>query len=228
MSDQKRNTNNNKIFFGGSVSKNNISSKEFKKFTISENRIIHTLINLAIESYKKSWDKCSLKIPDDFKYKSLPKITENSEIKWKKKLSNEIKSSELNIQVDDTQKSDNKSTDNTFNQQETSINSDNNNITIPAKGAVKKNEEENNLNLILDIPIKMTIELGRKRMTIRDLLHLKKDTIVALDVAVGEPLDILINDYLIAQGEVVVMQEKYGIRISNIITPEERMRRLNK
>ncbi|MDQ1237253.1 MAG: flagellar motor switch protein FliN [Wigglesworthia glossinidia] len=99
------------------------------------------------------------------------------------------------------------------------------------KKDIKKDDNNNledNLNLILDIPIKMTIELGRTKMSIRDLLCLKKDSIVTLDGSIGEPLDILINDYLIARGEVVVMQERYGIRISDIITPEDRMRRLNR
>lgn len=132
------------------------------------------------------------------------------------------------LKPDDTKINDEKkSTDNVLNQKEMLENSSENKI-VASENIVENDIEENNLNLILDIPIKMTIELGRKRMTIRDLLYLKKDAIVTLDGVVGEPLDILINNYLIARGEVVVMQEKYGIRISDIITPEERIRRLNR
>ncbi|BAC24198.1 fliN [Wigglesworthia glossinidia endosymbiont of Glossina brevipalpis] len=93
---------------------------------------------------------------------------------------------------------------------------------------IKNKKLSEDINLILDIPIKMTIELGRTKMTIRDLLLLKRDSIVTLDGEIGEPLDILINDYLVARGEVVVMKERYGIKILDIITPEERIRRLNR
>lgn len=84
------------------------------------------------------------------------------------------------------------------------------------------------LNLILDIPVKMTVELGRTKMTIKELLSLNQGSIVTLDGLAGEPLDILINGYLIAQGEVVVVADKFGIRITDIITPSERMRRLSR
>lgn len=84
------------------------------------------------------------------------------------------------------------------------------------------------LNLILDIPVKMTVELGRTKMTIKELLRLSQGSIVALEGLAGEPLDILINGYLIAQGEVVVISDKFGIRITDIITPSERMHRLSR
>ncbi|TCV95554.1 flagellar motor switch protein FliN [Biostraticola tofi] len=84
------------------------------------------------------------------------------------------------------------------------------------------------LDLILDIPVKMTVELGRTRMTIKELLQLSQGSVVALDGLAGEPLDILINGYLIAQGEVVVVSDKFGVRITDIITPSERMRRLSR
>ena len=84
------------------------------------------------------------------------------------------------------------------------------------------------LKLILDIPVKMTVELGRTRMTIKELLRLSQGSVVTLDGLAGEPLDILINGYLIAQGEVVVVSDKFGIRITDIITPSERMQRLSK
>lgn len=83
-------------------------------------------------------------------------------------------------------------------------------------------------NLILDIPVKMTVELGRTKMTIKELLRLSQGSVVSLDGLAGEPLDILINGYLIAQGEVVVVSDKFGIRITDIITPSERMHRLSR
>lgn len=84
------------------------------------------------------------------------------------------------------------------------------------------------IDSIMDIPVKLTVELGRSRMTIKELLRLTQGSVVALEGLAGEPLDILINGYLIAQGEVVVVADKYGVRITDIITPSERMRRLSR
>lgn len=84
------------------------------------------------------------------------------------------------------------------------------------------------LNLVMDIPVRMTVELGRTRMTIKELLALSQGSVVALEGLAGEPLDILINGYLIAQGEVVVVSDKFGIRITDIITPSERIYRLSR
>lgn len=84
------------------------------------------------------------------------------------------------------------------------------------------------LTLIHDIPVKMTVELGRTKMTIKELLRLSQGSVVTLEGLAGEPLDILINGYLIAQGEVVVVSDKFGIRITEIITPSERMHRLSR
>lgn len=100
-----------------------------------------------------------------------------------------------------------------------------------APSAVKENGGINlseDLNMVLDIPVKMTVELGRTKMTIKELLRLSQGSIVTLEGLAGEPLDILINGYLIAQGEVVVVSDKFGIRITDIITPSERMYRLNR
>ncbi|QLA68079.1 flagellar motor switch protein FliN [Enterobacter pasteurii] len=103
-----------------------------------------------------------------------------------------------------------------------------NSQTLPAeKNDLIMNFSED-LNLILDIPVKMTVELGRTKMTIKELLRLSQGSIVALEGLAGEPLDILINGYLIAQGEVVVISDKFGIRITDIITPSERMHRLSR
>ncbi|BBG58442.1 MULTISPECIES: flagellar motor switch protein FliN [Providencia] len=84
------------------------------------------------------------------------------------------------------------------------------------------------VDLIMDIPVRLSVELGRTKMTIKKLLSLSQGSVVSLDGLAGEPLDILINGYLIAQGEVVVVSDNYGIRITDIITPSERMRRLSR
>ncbi|CNE64496.1 flagellar motor switch protein FliN [Yersinia mollaretii] len=98
---------------------------------------------------------------------------------------------------------------------------------MPAKENLVPNFSED-LDLILDIPVKMTVELGRTKMTIKELLRLSQGSVVSLEGLAGEPLDILINGYLIAQGEVVVVSDKFGIRITDIITPSERMYRLSR
>ncbi|SCC23733.1 flagellar motor switch protein FliN [Gilliamella intestini] len=89
-------------------------------------------------------------------------------------------------------------------------------------------DKKNDINLILDIPVNLSVELGRTKMTIKDLLNLTQGSVIALDGQIGEPLDILINGYLIAQGEIVVVGDNYGVRITDIITPAERVRRLSR
>ncbi|MHB0775309.1 flagellar motor switch protein FliN [Halomonas sp. WWR20] len=84
------------------------------------------------------------------------------------------------------------------------------------------------LEMIMDIPVKLTVELGRTRITIKELLELAQGSVIELEGLAGEPMDILINGYLIAQGEVVVVDDKYGIRITEIITPSERVQKLNR
>ena len=86
----------------------------------------------------------------------------------------------------------------------------------------------NDLDMILDIPVQLTVELGRTKIPIKNLLQLAQGSVVELAGMAGEPLDVLINGFLIAQGEVVVVNDKLGIRLTDIITPSERMRRLNK
>jgi flagellar motor switch protein FliN/FliY len=84
------------------------------------------------------------------------------------------------------------------------------------------------LDMILDIPVHLAVELGRTKIAIRDLLQLAQGSVVELDALAGEPMDILVNGCLIAQGEVVVVNEKFGIRVTDIITPEERLRGIHK
>ncbi|OIR15897.1 flagellar motor switch protein FliN [mine drainage metagenome] len=86
----------------------------------------------------------------------------------------------------------------------------------------------NDLDMILDIPVQLTVELGHTKMPIKNLLQLAQGSVVELAGMAGEPLDVLINGFLIAQGEVVVVNDKLGIRLTDIITPSERLRRINK
>jgi flagellar motor switch protein FliN/FliY len=91
---------------------------------------------------------------------------------------------------------------------------------VPAAG--------NDLNMILDIPVQLTVELGRTRVPIKHILQLAQGSVVELETLAGEPMDVLVNGFLIAQGEVVVVNEKFGIRLTDIVTPSERMRRLSR
>jgi len=83
------------------------------------------------------------------------------------------------------------------------------------------------MELIADIPVQLSVELGRTRMTIKQILQLGRGSVIELDSQAGQPMDIYINGHLIAQGEVVVVDERYGIRLTDIITPAERLSRLN-
>src|SRR3954468_5671812 len=106
----------------------------------------------------------------------------------------------------------------------------------PAQAAVfkdfsnkgSKNETPNDIDSILDIPVQLTVELGRTKIAIKNLLQLAQGSVVELDGLAGEPMDVLVNGCLIAQGEVVVVNDKFGIRLTDIITPSERIRKLNK
>jgi flagellar motor switch protein FliN/FliY len=86
----------------------------------------------------------------------------------------------------------------------------------------------NDINMILDIPVQLTVELGRTRIPIKNILQLAQGSVVELEAMAGEPMDVLVNGYLIAQGEVVVVNDKFGIRLTDIVTPSERMRRLSR
>ena len=85
-----------------------------------------------------------------------------------------------------------------------------------------------NLNLVLDIPVQLSVELGRTKVPIKQVLQLKPGSIVELDSVAGEPVDVLVNGYLIAQGEVVVVNGKFGIRLTDVVTPSERFKRVGK
>lgn len=82
------------------------------------------------------------------------------------------------------------------------------------------------MDFLLDIPLEITVELGRVRMLIKDLLQLGQGSVVELEKIAGEPMEILVNDKLVARGEVVVVNEKFGVRLTDIISPTERIRQL--
>jgi flagellar motor switch protein FliN/FliY len=96
------------------------------------------------------------------------------------------------------------------------------------EGVVREKEkiDGNKLDLILDIPLTVTVELGRSKMLINDLLQLGEGSVIELTKLVGEPLEVLINSKLVARGEVVIVNEKFGVRLTSIVTPIERVRSL--
>lgn len=87
-------------------------------------------------------------------------------------------------------------------------------------------ESPRSLDLLLDVKLHVTAELGRKRLTIKEALSLGPGSVVELDKVAGEPVDLLINDKLIARGEVVVIEENFGVRITEVVSPAERMRKV--
>src|SRR5579884_3135766 len=96
----------------------------------------------------------------------------------------------------------------------------------PDKKAAAPQDEIHNLDFILDIPLRVSVELGRTKILVRDLLQLGQGSVVELAKFAGEPLELLVNDKLIARGEVVVVNEKFGLRLTDIISPVERIEQL--
>lgn len=90
----------------------------------------------------------------------------------------------------------------------------------PAGGA------DANLDLILDVPVSLSLEVGRARIPIRNLLQLNQGSVVELERMAGEPLDVYVNGTLVAQGEVVVVNERFGVRLTDVVSPSERIKRL--
>ncbi|GMR08242.1 MAG: hypothetical protein BMS9Abin26_1247 [Gammaproteobacteria bacterium] len=91
---------------------------------------------------------------------------------------------------------------------------------------IQLSDEEVNLDVILDIPVDISMEIGRTQISIRNLLQLNQGSVVELDRLAGEPLDVLVNSTLIAHGEVVVVNEKFGIRLTDVISAAERIQKL--
>ena len=101
----------------------------------------------------------------------------------------------------------------------------------PLSGDASRNYGDvpvHDINMVLDIPVQLSVELGRTKVPIKYILQLAQGSVVELDALAGEPMDVLVNGYLIAQGEVVVVNDKFGIRLTDIVTPSERMRRLSR
>jgi flagellar motor switch protein FliN/FliY len=94
------------------------------------------------------------------------------------------------------------------------------------ENSTNQENQSRRLELLLDVPLDLSVELGRTRMSIQDLLNLSPGSVVELDKIAGEPLDILVNDRLIARGEAVVVNDKFGVRITDIVSPSERIARL--
>jgi flagellar motor switch protein FliN/FliY len=92
----------------------------------------------------------------------------------------------------------------------------------------KTGEAMKNIDFILDVPLKVSVVLGSVRMMIRDLLQLGQGSVVELDKLAGEPMEVQIGDKLIARGEVVVVNDKFGVRLTDIVSPSERIKQLNK
>jgi flagellar motor switch protein FliN/FliY len=91
-----------------------------------------------------------------------------------------------------------------------------------------KTVQRTDLDMILDIPVQLEVQLGRTKIAIKSLLQLAQGSVIELDGIAGEPMDVLVNGCMIAQGEVVVVNGKFGIRLTDVITPSERMRKLNR
>ena len=86
----------------------------------------------------------------------------------------------------------------------------------------------NEIDLVMDVPVQVTVELGRAKMQIRNLLNLTYGSVIELDILAGEPLEVVVNGCLVAQGEVVIVNDRYGIRLTDIVTPAERLRKINR
>src|SRR5699024_2292162 len=88
--------------------------------------------------------------------------------------------------------------------------------------------EHRNLDMLLDIPLRVTVELGRTKRAIKDILELSAGSIIELDKLAGEPVDVLVNEKPVAKGEVVVIDENFGVRITDIVSQSERLNKLNR
>jgi flagellar motor switch protein FliN/FliY len=100
------------------------------------------------------------------------------------------------------------------------------NLTADAAPPAAAGGGDINLDVVLDIPVTLSMEVGRSRLSIRNLLQLNQGSVVELNRATGEPLDVYVNGTLVAHGEVVVVNEKFGIRLTDVISPAERIRKL--
>jgi flagellar motor switch protein FliN/FliY len=91
---------------------------------------------------------------------------------------------------------------------------------------IPKEESSKNLEFLLDIPLKVSVEVGRSQLMVKDLLQMREGYVIELDKLAGEPLDVYINSRLIARGEAVLVNEKFGLRLTDVISPSERIEKL--
>ncbi|MGF1547910.1 MAG: flagellar motor switch protein FliN [Thiotrichales bacterium] len=96
----------------------------------------------------------------------------------------------------------------------------------PLEAVAEGDQNPRNLDMVLDIPVTLSMELGRTRISIRDLLRLTKGSVVELQRMADEPMDVLVNGTLVARGEAVVIDDKFGIRLTDVVSPMERVKRL--
>jgi len=96
------------------------------------------------------------------------------------------------------------------------------------EGGANGGADFNEIDLVMDVPVQVTVELGRAKMQIRNLLNLTYGSVIELDILAGEPLEVVVNGCLVAQGEVVIVNDRYGIRLTDIVTPAERLRKINR
>ena len=97
---------------------------------------------------------------------------------------------------------------------------------FPRLGAGALGPQRDDIDLVLDIPVQLTVELGRTRIPIKHILQLAQGSVIELDALAGEPMDVLVNGFLIAQGEVVVVNDRFGVRLTDVVSPSERIKRL--
>ena len=100
--------------------------------------------------------------------------------------------------------------------------------SVRPSSSVNHDGTVNDINMVLDIPVQLSVELGRTKVPIKYILQLAQGSVVELDALAGEPMDVLVNGYLIAQGEVGVVNDKFGIRLTDVVTPSERLRRVSR
>jgi len=93
-------------------------------------------------------------------------------------------------------------------------------------GANTAGEEMKNLDFLLDVPLQVSVEVGRSRILIKDLLQMREGFVVELDKLAGEPLDVYVNQRLIARGEAVMVNDKFGLRLTDVVSPAERLEKL--
>ncbi len=110
--------------------------------------------------------------------------------------------------------------------EESTVDAQESNEETPEEDGQEEQEDSSQLDFILDIPLELSVELGRTKMLVNDLLQLGQGSIVELNKLAGEPLEVYINRKLIARGEVVVVNEKFGVRLTDIITPMDRVKSL--